>query len=154
MASSETLAKLKPKQLEEKVRALLASSLDDRTLLKELEPLARHWAFGGLTLSWAPPLFRRDPVLFRPFLLAHMSSHTLFKPLKWTGELTTWLAEVEAIHIACAFDLKVQERRGHGGAGLAHRHDNRNALRAVTCARPLPARDRGRARASARPPRS
>lgn len=90
--SSDTW-KLKPRQVEERVKALLAApSLDMETLSE----LAGNWHFGGLTLTWAPVLWRRDPVSYRPFILAHMSSHAGFKPIKWTGELSAWLAEVDA----------------------------------------------------------
>lgn len=92
MASSE-IWKLKPRQVEERVKALLAAPALDMQALAEL---AGNWHFGGLTLLWAPELWRRDPVTYRPFILAHLSSHAGFKPIKWTGELTSWLAEVDA----------------------------------------------------------
>lgn len=92
MASSE-IRKLKPRQLEERVKAVLADPKPD---MARLEELSRNWHFHGLTLLWAPVLWKRDPITHRAFILAHMSSHAGFKPIRWTGELTNWLAEVDA----------------------------------------------------------
>lgn len=99
MASSE-LSKIKPKELERKVRSLLGAALDDRALLAELEALGRHHGFYGLTFLWGPVLHKRNPVLFRPFILAHFSTHRWtggwrYSPVRWQGDLTAWLAEVD-----------------------------------------------------------
>lgn len=89
---SSELSKLKPKQLEERVKKALAAPVPDPA---ELEALARHWSFPGLTTLWAPRLYRLDPVRYRPFLLAHMSSHRGFKPVRWNDELAALLREVD-----------------------------------------------------------
>lgn len=98
----------KPAQVEADVRRLLARGLSDSDLRAELEEVARQWAFSGLTWFWGPELYRRNRILFRPFILAHFGT-TLFgtsflgawkaEAVSWDGPakdvLESWLAEVD-----------------------------------------------------------
>jgi len=96
----------KPAKVEADVRRLLARSISDDQLRAELEELARLQAFSGLTWLWGPELYRRNRVLFRPFILAHFGTMQFLKPQSWqwagvawkgtVGEaLEEWLAEVD-----------------------------------------------------------
>jgi hypothetical protein len=96
---------VKSKELEQTIRTLLASSETDavvRTKLEELAPGER--SFPGFTWLWGPALYRRNRVLFRPFILSHFSTWILtdrkrFQAVEWKGEcsqiLETWLREVD-----------------------------------------------------------
>ncbi len=93
-----------PTNVEADVRRLLGRSIGDDQLRAELEELAHQWAFTGLTWLWGPELYRRNRVLFGPFILAHFSSTVLLKKRQWeavawqgkVGEvLERWLAEVD-----------------------------------------------------------
>jgi hypothetical protein len=94
----------KPAQVEAEVRRLLARTMSDADLRAELEELARQWAFSGLTWLWGPELYRRNRVLFRPFILAHFGTTQWTGQWKWeqvawkgsaTDVLERWLAEVD-----------------------------------------------------------
>src|SRR5262249_20863702 len=92
----------KPKELEAEVRALLKQPLDDAALRGQLEALAAEPAFNGLTYLWGPELYRRNRVLFRPFILDHFAAafQTLWewKPVRWkdhAAALDAWLEEVD-----------------------------------------------------------
>ena len=91
-----------PKVLEQEVRGLLAQPLADADLRAKLEALASEAAFNGLTYLWGPELFRRNRVMFRPFILNHFA--TMFqigwswKPVRWKDHapaLDAWLDEVD-----------------------------------------------------------
>src|SRR5262249_57641941 len=91
-----------PKELEKEVGALLAEPLADADLRARLEALASEPAFNGLTYLWGPELYRRNRVLFRPFVLNHFAA--LFqigwdwKPVRWKDHaavLDAWLEEVD-----------------------------------------------------------
>ena len=58
------------------VSLLLAQGANriDTELRDELEQLAVARAFGGFTWLFGPPLYRRNRVIFRPFILNHFSS--------------------------------------------------------------------------------
>jgi len=86
----------KPKPLsaadvERRVRELLRTVADDRALRTEFEGLARQPAFPGLTWLWGPELYRRQRVLFRPFILSYFSSWQFDPP--WTWRHTAWKGE-------------------------------------------------------------
>jgi hypothetical protein len=82
------------------VEELLRTERDDRVLRDRLEPLALEPGFRAVRSStWAPALYRRNAVLFRPFILGRLAPFTTqgwtLKPEPWTPELETWLGEVE-----------------------------------------------------------
>jgi hypothetical protein len=94
----------KPPKVEADIRRLLSQSLRDDDLRSRLEELAGQWAFAGFTWLWGPALYRRNRVLYRPFILAHFGN-TLFvkrwhwQTVEWKGPigeaLDGWLAEVD-----------------------------------------------------------
>lgn len=94
-----------PKDLEQTIRALLTRPLADADLRQQLEQLAAdEISFSGFTWLFGPELYRRNRVLFRPFILSHFSSYlTLPKwriqEIRWKGDkariLEAWLAEVD-----------------------------------------------------------
>ncbi len=65
---------LRAAALADQIRALLRGPHGDEELLRQLEPLTREPAFGGLTWLWGPPLYTRDRARFRPFILSHFAS--------------------------------------------------------------------------------
>ena len=84
------------------VERALAERLDDEALRSRLEALALEPGFAGLTALWGPALYRRNRVLFRPFLLARFSSHDPTRGwtvVPWKGrtgtELEGWLAKLD-----------------------------------------------------------
>jgi hypothetical protein len=97
----------KPAQVEADVRRLVARALSDADLRAEFEELARQRAFSGLTWLWGPELYRRNRVLFRPFILSHFGTISTYMSLgtwkwevvEWKGPvaevLERWLAEVD-----------------------------------------------------------
>jgi hypothetical protein len=94
-----------PRQLEMELCALLAIPQDDVALRRRLEELAREPAFGGFTYLWGPALYRRNRVLFRPFILGHFAYWLAGAPRFWgrtawlrkTAEsVDRWLDEVDA----------------------------------------------------------
>ncbi|MFG0332451.1 MAG: gliding motility protein [Maioricimonas sp. JB049] len=105
MADIENLRDLKPKFVRARIEQLLAADLSDAELRDRLEELSAAMAFGGYTWLWGPELYRRNRVMFRPFILNHFS-RTLIKPqweweeVEWKGTigkcLDAWLAEVDA----------------------------------------------------------
>jgi hypothetical protein len=86
------------KALEAELRSLLAQPLDDDALRARVEELARQPSFGGLVHVWGPALYRRNRVLFRPLLQAHMSTWWWGRAA-WKGalgeDLDAWMQEVE-----------------------------------------------------------
>jgi hypothetical protein len=92
----------KPAELEAEVRALLEQRLSDEDLRSKLEALAPEQAFNGLTYLWGPELYRRNRVLFRPFILNHFAQMFQvgwdWKPVRWKDQAKTldaWLKEVD-----------------------------------------------------------
>lgn len=94
----------KPAVVQAEIERLLASATDDRALRDRLDQLAQEPGFHGVPLPvWAPALYRRDRVLFRPFILSHFSTHTWFqhsfRAVRWSAHarvLDPWLAAVDA----------------------------------------------------------
>lgn len=90
------------KQLRKVLDQHLANTgLSDHALLAEFEIVAKARCFGALTQQWAPALYRRNRVVFRPFVIAHFSnldvSHDWrWKAVKWPNALDAWMAEVDA----------------------------------------------------------
>jgi hypothetical protein len=96
---------MKPRELEESVRRLLREPLADAVLRERLERLAAdEVSFSGLTWLFGPELYRRNRVLFRPFLLSRFSSYMVLpkwrtEAIPWKGDkakvLEEWLAAVD-----------------------------------------------------------
>src|SRR5688572_7063814 len=94
-----------PKELEQTTRSLLKESLADAQLRERFEKLAAdEISFSGFTWLFGPELYRRNRILFRPFILSRFSTYmTLPKwkvqRIRWKGEkaviLEGWLAEVD-----------------------------------------------------------
>lgn len=57
--------------LKEKIKRALSDARGDDDLLERLSELAKDWRFSGFTYLFAPVLWRRNRVRFRPFILAH-----------------------------------------------------------------------------------
>jgi hypothetical protein len=94
-----------PKELEQSVRSLLQRSMADAELREQLEQLAAaEISFPGFTWLFGPQLYRRNRVLFRPFIHSRFST-CMTRPkgkvevIHWKGEkakiLDAWLVEVD-----------------------------------------------------------
>jgi hypothetical protein len=94
-----------PKELEQTIRALLKQSAGDAELRGQLETLAAaEISFSGFTWLFGPELYRRNRILFRPFILSRFSTYMVLpkwktERIRWKGDkariLDTWLAEVD-----------------------------------------------------------
>jgi hypothetical protein len=89
-------------ELEPKIRALLDGGLNDKQLRDELEALAVEQAFNGFTYLWGPSLYRRNRVMFRPFILNHFARvfqvEWNWTPVRWQDHATildAWLDDVD-----------------------------------------------------------
>ena len=97
--------RMKPADLEREIRALLEAPLENAELRERLERLAAEQpAFSGFTWLWGPILYRRNRIVFRPFILARFSTFLMvsrfkWKAVKWKGStgqaLDEWLAMVD-----------------------------------------------------------
>jgi hypothetical protein len=94
----------KPAEVEADIRRILARDLSAAELRTELEGIARQWAFSGFTWLWGPELYKRNRVVFRPFILGHFGTMLFRKrwqwePVTWKGKtaeiLEPWLAEAD-----------------------------------------------------------
>lgn len=95
-----------PASLERVIRQLLDRPLSDLELRAALEDLGREPNLAGLTWVWGPELYRRNRVLFRPFILAHFGNVVFkgafsFERVSWTGRvaaaLDPWLREADRL---------------------------------------------------------
>lgn len=96
------------RQLESDLRALLGGPTADSELRDQFDVLANQLSlFSGFTWLWGPELYRRNRVLFRPFILsrfgtAYIENPRAFRwdPVEWKGEvgkhLDEWLRQVES----------------------------------------------------------
>ena len=94
-----------PKELEQSVRSLLQRPMADAALREQLEKLAAdEISFSGLTWLFGPELYRRNRILFRPFILSRFSTYMVLpkwktETIRWKGDkariLEAWLAEVD-----------------------------------------------------------
>jgi len=85
-------------ELKHRIQRALSDARSDRSLLDTLSTIAKDWRFGSFTYLFGPGLWRRNRVLFRPFILAHFDPWALddhgnpFDP--WDGphgpELEAW----------------------------------------------------------------
>jgi hypothetical protein len=124
-----------PKELEQTIRTLLQQPLADAALREQLEQLAaREISFSGFTWLFGPELYRRNRILFRPFLLSRFSTYMVLpkwktEVIRWKGDkariLEDWLAEVDKNDDADLFrrlyewklsehfDWRKRDARGH-----------------------------------------
>src|SRR6266540_2799156 len=94
-----------PKELEQSIRALMERRTADAELRRQLETLAAaEISFSGFTWLWGPELYRRNRLLFRPFILARFGTCLRLpkwkvEPIRWKGDkaalLEPWLAEAD-----------------------------------------------------------
>jgi hypothetical protein len=94
-----------PRALEKTVRSLLQRPMADIALREELEKLASsETSFSGLTWLFGPELYRRNRVLFRPFILSRFSTYMIVPKwrtivIRWRNDkaivLEAWLAEAD-----------------------------------------------------------
>lgn len=94
-----------PKELEQHIRSLLQQPMADAQLREQLEKLALdEISFSGFTWLFGPELYRRNRVLFRPFVLSRFSTYMVLpkwktEVIRWKGErakiLEAWLTEVD-----------------------------------------------------------
>jgi len=94
-----------PKELEQTIRSLLKQPLADAALREQLEKLAAtEISFSGFTWLFGPELYRRNRILFRPFILSRFSTYLVLpkfrsERIQWKGEkakiLDPWLTEVD-----------------------------------------------------------
>ena len=124
-----------PKELEQTIRALLKQSTGDAELRGALETLAAaEISFSGFTWLFGPELYRRNRILFRPFILSRFSPFMVLpkwrtQTIRWQGDkariLETWLAEVDKHDdadlfrrlyewkLSERFDWRKRDARGH-----------------------------------------
>src|SRR5579885_3337462 len=81
---------MKPDVLEAEVAALLEQKLGDDGLRQRLEALASEPAFNGLAYLWGPELYRRNRVMFRPFILNHFNQFSLMFEVGWNWQPVRW----------------------------------------------------------------
>ena len=80
---------MKPKELEQTIRAMLQKQMADAELREQLEKLAAaEISFSGFTWLWGPELYRRNRILFRPFILSRFSTYMILP--KWKTEVVHW----------------------------------------------------------------
>ena len=94
-----------PKEIEQSIRSLLQRPMADADLREQLEKLAAaEISFSGFTWLFGPELYRRNRVLFRPFILSRFSTYMMLPKWKveavhWKGDkakiLDAWLAEAD-----------------------------------------------------------
>lgn len=94
-----------PKELEPTIRSLLKQPMADTALREQLEKLAAaEISFSGFTWLFGPELYRRNRLLFRPFILSRFSTYMVLpkfrtEMIKWKGDkariLDAWLTEVD-----------------------------------------------------------
>jgi hypothetical protein len=89
------------KHLKRTIEELLANQQNDLRLRDHLEGVRRDASLPGLTWFWGPELYRRNRVIFREFILAHLSDFALeglrgWRRVKWhehADRLDAWLGE-------------------------------------------------------------
>ena len=65
-----------PTELEQTIRSLMQRPMADAELREQLEQLAAaEISFSGFTWLFGPELYRRNRVLFRPFILSRVSTY-------------------------------------------------------------------------------
>jgi hypothetical protein len=82
--------------VEAELRALFAQPLDDAALRSRLDDLAEEAAFAPMVPFWGPVLYRRNRIVFVPFILEHFPHP--WNRVAWSAAPSTlgeWLEEVE-----------------------------------------------------------
>ena len=124
-----------PKELEQSIRSLLQRPMADTELREQLEKLATdEISFSGFTWLFGPELYRRNRILFRPFVLSRFSTYMVLpkwktETIRWKGDraktLEAWLAEVDRNDdadlfrrlydwkLSESFDWHKRDARGH-----------------------------------------
>ncbi len=78
-----------PKELEQTIRGLLQRPMSDAELREQLEKLATtEISFAGFTWLFGPELYRRNRILFRPFILSRFSTFMVLP--KFRSEMIRW----------------------------------------------------------------
>src|SRR6266498_5759206 len=78
-----------PKELEQTIRSLLQRPMADAELREQLEKLAAgEISFSGFTWLFGPELYRRNRILFRPFILSRFSTYMVLP--KFRSEMIQW----------------------------------------------------------------
>lgn len=127
---------IKPAELEAGVRALLEQRLSDEDLRSKLEALASEQAFNGLTYLWGPELYRRNRLLFRPFILNHFAQMFQigwdWKRVRWKNHAKTldaWLQEVDQRNDVELFQrLYPWKHSGNEWGGVDDKHWRKDLL--------------------------
>jgi hypothetical protein len=92
--------------LEDRLHDLFREPIDDTQLRQRVEFFARQdWPFRRLTPVWGPPLYRRQRVMFRPFILRHFNHWGVRWRGKYEEALEQWLAEVDRLDDVELFKL-------------------------------------------------
>src|SRR6266496_3489479 len=94
-----------PQELEQSIRSLMQRPMADAELREQIEKLAdAEVSFSGFTWLFGPELYRRNRILFRPFILSRFSTYMVLPKFRsemipWKGDkariLDPWLAEVD-----------------------------------------------------------
>lgn len=94
-----------PKELEQTIRSLLKQPLAEAALREQLEKLAAvEISFSGFTWLFGPELYRRNRILFRPFILSRFSTYMVLpkfrsQQIRWKGDkgviLESWLDQAD-----------------------------------------------------------
>jgi hypothetical protein len=94
-----------PKELEQTLQSLLHRQLADAELREQLEKLAAtERSFSGFTWLFGPELYRRNRILFRPFILSRFSTYMMLP--KSRVEDISWIGETEP-KFRAKFDGKI-----------------------------------------------
>ena len=87
-------------KLRGQVEQILRLPVSEKERREKLEPVAVHEHFARLTDLWGPELYKRDRILWRPFILQHFSPWSFLDVIAWKGaagtRLDAWLAAVDA----------------------------------------------------------
>src|SRR5215510_5408392 len=85
-----------PRELEQTIHSLLQRPMADVELREQLEQLAANEiSFSGFTWLYGPELYRRNRILFRPFILSRFSTYMVLP--KWKVEVIHWKGDKEQI---------------------------------------------------------
>jgi hypothetical protein len=115
-----------PKELEQSIRTLLQRPMADAELREQLEKLAAvEISFSGFTWLFGPELYRRNRILFRPFVLSRFSTYLILpkwktQPIRWKGDkaktLEAWLIEADQHDDADLFRRLYEWKHSESGA--------------------------------------
>src|SRR5258707_6062174 len=96
-----------PKELEQTIRSLMQRPMADAEWREQLEKLAAvEISFSGFTWLFGPALYRRNRVLFRPFILSRFSTYMTLPKWKVEDRKSTRLNSSHANISYAVFCLK------------------------------------------------